>query len=714
MNDEAKLATDRGTQDTAPTSAEKAWPQPSANVTNTDDAKAPTDGEETNSDEHNIIESPNLKLPAMASPFSDMDSSLDVNPPENATTTSPASFNPAPAASNPSIATLSGGLQRIAKENAAKEAARASRGSTMVGAGVPGAVLQKSQQRQEDAKKASTSTDARTKPAPTTTVSRGLRRSAEERVAKAAARGNAGNATSGAFPTVPPGGNLNPETIASKNVMVVAPIQHGVYYVAASATSSATTGARSSVSTSCGLGKNRKEADPLRESTDATITKCGVLVPPQRNNSAHDNDITTGTQENNTSKEFSSDLNPPENTVSTNQAFMDDASAVVPAATNAIQMPTISTSDDGLVEARAITESSMFMLQEAQQVDDAVLEQQTARQEKERHCQRVGYAIIFCSIIIIITISLGVGLRPKPEAVKDAMPTFAPTLAPTSLESFLLSLLPEQTITGMEDNDSAQYQAFKWLQEDPFVYDYPDWRILQRHALMTVFYATAGPTQWSNNTGWGSYHLHECAWFQNQEFALKSFIGKLYPGFLAGFLEPLPGSQCDKQGRYLHLWLDQNNLEGSLPEELYSLTSLQTLSAGLNPLYGSFSSYIGQLQQLRGLAFSSTGLSGSIPKEMGNISSFEVIVLNDNQLEGSIPNEIWQLSTLDSLVLGRNEKLGGTMPSIISTLPKLRWLLMDDCALTGSIPTELGQARSLEWLALLGNQLSGTLPRDSA
>ncbi|CAB9503435.1 Leucine Rich Repeat [Seminavis robusta] len=317
--------------------------------------------------------------------------------------------------------------------------------------------------------------------------------------------------------------------------------------------------------------------------------------------------------------------------------------------------------------------------------------------------------------ILIIVLLLAFLLPDKDQVEATQSKTTAPpmsmstTTAPTSMESLFLSLLPEHTTKALEDTASAQYQAFRWLREDPFIYGYSEQRILQRYALMTVFYSTAGPTQWFNKTGWGSYHLHECAWFQNQEFALKSFVGKLYPGFLRGFLEPLPDSQCDKQGLYQHLWLDQNHLVGSLPEELYSLTSLKTLSAGLNPLYGSLSSYIGQLTELQGLVIFTTGLSGSIPKEIGSMSSFKVIGLNDNKLEGSIPDELWQLSSLDSLVLGRNEKLRGTIPSSIGTFPKLRWLLINECNLSGSIPKELGQATSLEWLVLLGNQLSGTL-----
>ncbi|CAB9510817.1 STYKc [Seminavis robusta] len=336
----------------------------------------------------------------------------------------------------------------------------------------------------------------------------------------------------------------------------------------------------------------------------------------------------------------------------------------------------------------------------------------TAGEQKENPLVAIS---TFAGLAFIGGIVLLIVLLPGETVQLDSTnyTTVLPSMAPTSLESLISSLFPDLTARAVEDKDSAQYRAFQWLLEDPFVYDYPKRRILQRHALMTIFYSTAGPTQWFNSTGWGSYDLHECLWFQNQEFALKSFIRMLYPGFLTGFLEPLPESQCDKEGLYQHLWLDQNNLVGSLPEELYSLTSLQTLSTSYNHLFGSLSSRIGKLSQLQGIAMLSTDLSGSIPKEIGSMSALHYIGFNDNKLEGSIPDEIWQLSNLDTLAIGRNKKLhGGKIPSIVGTFSKLRWLVLEDCGNSGTIPTELGQAKSLEFLLLSRSQLSGMLPSE--
>ncbi|CAB9501323.1 Leucine Rich Repeat [Seminavis robusta] len=325
-------------------------------------------------------------------------------------------------------------------------------------------------------------------------------------------------------------------------------------------------------------------------------------------------------------------------------------------------------------------------------------------------CTCAGLALMGGLVLLIVFLVSGTD-----QSTATNYPAAASSMAPTSpisLESYLSSLLPNHTVKAMEDKDSPQYQAFEWLLEDPYVYGYAEKRILQRHALMSFFYATAGPTQWTNKTGWGSYSLHECDWYQNQDFASKTILQNYYPGFLQGFLEPLPDSRCDNQGIYTHLWLDQNNLVGSFVEEVFSLTSLKTLSAGLNPIYGTISSHIGHMSDLQGLAIASAGLSGSLPSEMGYLSSLQVNSLYGNQLEGTVPEEIWQLTNLEFLVLGRNNKLQGSIPSKVGTFAKLRWLLFEECDLSGPLPTELGQATSLEWLVLVAGNLSDTLPTE--
>ena len=105
-------------------------------------------------------------------------------------------------------------------------------------------------------------------------------------------------------------------------------------------------------------------------------------------------------------------------------------------------------------------------------------------------------------------------------------------------------------------------------------------------------------------------------------------------------------------------------------------------------------------------------LSGSIPKELGQLSALTELELHDNQLSGSIPKELGQLSALTELWLHRNQ-LSGSIPKELGQLSALTELQLHDNQLSGSIPKELGQLSALTLLELNDNQLSGASRRSS-
>ena len=150
----------------------------------------------------------------------------------------------------------------------------------------------------------------------------------------------------------------------------------------------------------------------------------------------------------------------------------------------------------------------------------------------------------------------------------------------------------------------------------------------------------------------------------------------LYPGLLEGFfptMDPTP-TTCNEDGLFQHLWLDQNNLDGKLPEELYMLTFLRSLSFGANRLQGTISSLVGQLTALEGLVIKKLENAGRIPTEMGLLTNLRALVLDNNDHQGYFPTELWQLTNLETIYLGRNPKLKGMIPYQINTTSNLRWL----------------------------------------
>ncbi|CAM9532839.1 unnamed protein product [Scytosiphon promiscuus] len=79
------------------------------------------------------------------------------------------------------------------------------------------------------------------------------------------------------------------------------------------------------------------------------------------------------------------------------------------------------------------------------------------------------------------------------------------------------------------------------------------------------------------------------------------------------------------------LWLQHNNLTGTIPEELGNLTALTRLW------------------------LSNNRLEGHIPKELGALSKLEVLQLHINHLTGAIPKELGDLRAITHLDLSGNK-----------------------------------------------------------
>ena len=200
--------------------------------------------------------------------------------------------------------------------------------------------------------------------------------------------------------------------------------------------------------------------------------------------------------------------------------------------------------------------------------------------------------------------------------------------------------------------------------------------------LVTLYRATSGE-EWIDNAGWKT-DPQICAWF---------------------------GVTC-RDGHVAELSLKNNNLNGSLPEELGTLQHLELLRlTGNSYLVGEIPPSLGSLSKLQTLSLNSNSLSGSIPKEIGNLANLTTLELRANMLTGGIPDELGNLSSLVSLDLGSNE-LGGTIPASLGNLKEVQLLWLSDSGLHGPLPRELGNLLNLKYLFLYYNKLSGTIPRE--
>jgi len=314
-----------------------------------------------------------------------------------------------------------------------------------------------------------------------------------------------------------------------------------------------------------------------------------------------------------------------------------------------------------LVVANPVLEESHrhLNLQRAEEVDVDESQRQKPAFSRDSKKTIVKFAAggILMLIIIVVATLLGVLVgnnADDDEAIRPARnnSNLGPTQAPTSMENrvwndvlggFVLHLLPEETqqqvLLEQEESESGegpkspQGMAYQWLLNDTYLDQRPLWRIKQRFALATLYFATDGKN-WLQNQGWLDYALDECDWaFQSGSLNPKNFSQKLGIGREAS---------CNEHKEYIWIALAENNLVGSLPEELFLLTKLHGLEFTANKLTGTISSQIAALKNLTMINLSTNDLSGTIPPDIGLLSdSLQLFgTLNNEQIKGSIPSEI--------------------------------------------------------------------------
>lgn len=161
-------------------------------------------------------------------------------------------------------------------------------------------------------------------------------------------------------------------------------------------------------------------------------------------------------------------------------------------------------------------------------------------------------------------------------------------------------------------------------------------------------------------------------------------------------------------------------LTGRLPTEWAGLTHLEKFNLGRCGLTGTIPSEYAALTKLadRSIWLEENNLTGSIPTEIGAWSNLGLLLWNGNALTGTIPSQIQFMTGLEEMSLYENA-LTGTIPSemglLTSTTKGLARVYLYNNSLTGPIPSELGALYTqgdLQGLRLSHNQLTGTVPEE--
>jgi hypothetical protein len=200
----------------------------------------------------------------------------------------------------------------------------------------------------------------------------------------------------------------------------------------------------------------------------------------------------------------------------------------------------------------------------------------------------------------------------------------------------------------------------------------------EENALIALYNSTNG-NAWTDHTDWLAVDSDPCTWF---------------------------GITCT-EGQVTTINLASNGLNGQIPPELGTLTSLASLRLNNNQLIGSIPSGLGTLASLTDLNVSNNQLTGSIPPELGTLANLTQIDISGNLLTGGIAPELSALANLTQLDISGN-LLTGSIPPELGTLASLHSLNLSNNNLRDEIPTSITSLTNLELLDIGYNALKSS------
>jgi len=299
------------------------------------------------------------------------------------------------------------------------------------------------------------------------------------------------------------------------------------------------------------------------------------------------------------------------------------------------------------------------------------------------------------------------------------------------------------------NEESAQFKAFEWIYTSSDVSRLSDEQIVQRWILSSLYFATNGDG-WIENEGWIEPTVHECNWYgvtclggevSKLELSQNHLVGELIPEISLlkdtlyvlslgndfdakeeeknEFIMTLPSSLGDLPA-LTYLNLENCGLRGSIPRYFFSeWTHLESLYLNGNDITGTIPKSIQHLSSIEVLWLGGNNLGGSIVSEIGDLTSLKDLNLENNYRKDvsgqrgfvtSVPAELNQLTNLESLSLSDNS-LSGLVPNL-SELISLRRLQLSGNYFEGQLPPALGRLEMLEELDLSFNWLSSTIPQE--
>ncbi|PIA62314.1 hypothetical protein AQUCO_00200363v1, partial [Aquilegia coerulea] len=194
--------------------------------------------------------------------------------------------------------------------------------------------------------------------------------------------------------------------------------------------------------------------------------------------------------------------------------------------------------------------------------------------------------------------------------------------------------------------------------------------------------------------------------------SLYSFESRYVPSWnTTSSCDTWDGITCNDEGSVIDIDLSYQYLSGTLNHlNFSSLPNLSVLNLGVNNLTGTIPREIGTLSKLTQLDLYRNSFSGELPVSLGNITSLIYLDISGNRISSKLDSRLFSnWSQLEYLRLSDNF-LVGNIPPGLSKLEKLTQLFLNDNHISGSIPLELMSLKNLHDLDLSFNNLTGPIP----
>jgi len=160
------------------------------------------------------------------------------------------------------------------------------------------------------------------------------------------------------------------------------------------------------------------------------------------------------------------------------------------------------------------------------------------------------------------------------------------------------------------------------------------------------------------------------------------------------------------------LKLSNNRLEGRIPDQLGLLTSLRIINLsdtkGLLRTEGNkFSAFPNQINwpQLEEIYIDNNDLQGQIPEGLWQSNALRVVDLSENNLSGMLPTQLVGLPQLNTLFLYKNNLLG-ELPTLGANVTAITDINLSDNAFTGAFPASYAQLADLRKLIINKNEIN--------